>query len=102
MNRQQLVDEGNRLDAALAAIHRIATDPEAIPEQLKIVRANSEVKMARLELVRALLDKECDVCGHGVKDHIVVRPGAAVHGVGGCTVYTAGAQCVCTEWEVDA
>jgi hypothetical protein len=86
---KELVDEGNRLDAALGTIQRIALDAQTIPEQLAQVKRNGDAKAARLKMVRKALDMDCTFCAHPKKLHVA--------GMGECK----DPNCMCREWLVD-
>lgn len=88
-----LVGEGNRIDAALETMQRIVMDKSTISEQSKQVKANATAKQTRLALIRTALDRDCDGCGHSKTGH--------VSGMGKCLYHVVTDPCECKEWHVN-
>lgn len=88
MNHEALVAEGNRLAETLTIISRMILDPETIPEQKEIIKANGMSKKDRLDRCTDALDWDCN-CNHSKGHH--------TSGRGKC--HAAG--CKCEEWEVE-
>jgi hypothetical protein len=88
MKHDEIVAEGNRLAETLITIARMIADPETIPEQRAVVKANGEIKKARLDKLTDAMDADCN-CNHTKTAH--------VNGQGLCRV----GSCKCDGWEIE-
>lgn len=94
MNHEQMVKEGNRLNAILEIQTSIVQDPSCIPEQFRVVKATGDKHKERLSLLADAIHGECS-CGHIKHDH-------ANQGRGKClNAESDGFICPCKEWAVD-
>lgn len=94
MNHEEMVKEGNRLNAVLEIQTRIVQDPSCLPEQFRVVKATGEKHKQRLSILADAIHGECN-CGHIKHDH-------STGGRGPClNIEADGTKCECTQWAVE-
>lgn len=88
MNHEEMVKEGNRLNAILEIQTAIVHDPGCLKEQATVVLATGEKHKQRLAVLADVIHGPCS-CGHEKAGH---KQGRLV---------CLNKDCSCKEWAVD-